>query len=245
MEPLVSIAGSALIERVMESFGKRVIGRWADYRVRKFIDQFVQECAATNGSDDLGTRLDGIVTDDTKSAALFDAFRHVAFSASRDIGPRVIAIHMAEAIAGLVEDPEVGDAVMAAAATLLDSEFGDFLSYAAEHQIDPLSFADSLHDTAVIKLEVVSFDSNWRGSRQDTGPLNLRRDIGAWAQKLNNVGLLFQDVSEEEVDYREDSDAHIDEPGTLRRVHRNIELGSGVAHLVRVTQKAIAATKSA
>ncbi|MFG1690693.1 hypothetical protein ACGF5M_00820 [Gemmatimonadota bacterium] len=245
-DPLTVTVGAAALERAADLMGKKVLGRWSDYRARRFVDQFVAELGRDLETADpavLEDRLAKIVEDESKSAALYEAFRHVLLSASREIGPRVLALHMAEVVAGLVDDLEVSDAVMSAASTLLDFEFEEFLGYAVANGITDASFAESLVQVAVIKFDMTDFDSNWRG-RGPTGAIPLRSDVGSWAQKLQSVGLLVQDISEEEFDYKEDGERYIDEDGTVRRVHRNIELREGTSHLARLTQLAIRARDS-
>jgi len=244
---LVTALGTTVLERAAEAFGAKVLRRWADHRAKHFIEQFVAEIAGGEQLDtpDADTRLNQILEDEAKSAALFDAFRHVFLSASRELGPRILAIHMAEVVAGLIDDAEVSDAVMIAASTLLDVEFEEFISYATSHGIVDAPFADSVHEVAVIKHDVVDFDSNWRSERRGTGPISLRNEVGSWAQKLQVTGLLTQEVSEEEFDYPEDSERHIDMPGTVRRVHRNIELREGTSHLLRLARRALRARQSA
>ena len=243
VDPVTTYLGSTALERAADLFGKKVIGRWADYRARRFIEQFVEAVAAEDKRSaeeaDVDQRLTDIVADERKAAALFDAFRRVCFSASREIGPRVLALHMAEVVAGRVDDEEVSDAVMTAAANLLDFEFEEMLSFAASKGVEGASFAESLEEVAVVITETVDFDSNWKGSRKAMGFLPLRMEMGSWALKLEQVGLLVQELSEEEFDYKEDSEAHIDEPGTVRRVHRNVELREGTSYLVRLTRRAM------
>jgi hypothetical protein len=151
---------------------------------------------------------------------------------------------MAEAVNGLVDNEKVGDAVMTAATAMLDSEFVEMIGYAAANGIEGSTFAESMHETAVVVTEKVDFDSNWRGSRQPTGLLPLGQELGSWALKLEQVGLIVQDISEEEFNYEEDSEAQRDEPGTVRRVHRNIEFREGMSHLVRLTRRATKSLKT-
>ncbi len=240
-DPLTVIIGTAALEKAAERMGRAVLGRWSDYRARRFIEQFVEEVGRDLGGADpeqLEERLEKIVSDEGKSAALYEAFRHVFLSASREIGPRVLALHMAEVVSGLVSNVEVSDAVMLAAAALLDFEFDEFLGYTAARGMDEQSFADSLHSVTIVKVDVVEFDSNWRRGRAATGVISLRSEVGSWAQKLEGVGLLIQDISEEELDYPADAERTMVEAGTVRRVHRNIELREGCGHLVRLTRLA-------
>lgn len=235
---LVAVVGTAALERAAEAFGRNVLRRWSDYRAKQFIEQFVAELSLDAGSgESVNKHLDELLQDEGKSAALFDAFRHVFLSASREIGPRVLAVHMAEVVAGKVDDPEISDAVMLAASTLLDVEFSDFIAYAVGAGVEAASFADSSATVVVVKHDVIALDSNYRSARQTTGPINLRAELGSWAQKLQMIGLLVQDISENEDEYYVDAERDVDMPGTIRRVHRNIELREGTAHLLRLAQR--------
>jgi hypothetical protein len=46
--------------------------------------------------------------------------------------------------------------------------------------------------------------------------LNLNEPIGAWAKKVEAVGIFSTEVTERHWDYREDSDRHIDQDGSAR-----------------------------
>jgi hypothetical protein len=134
---------------------------------------------------------------------------------------------------------------MAAASMLLDAEFQQFVQYAIAHGVSGATFRDSMREVASVSFPHVDFDSNWGRDRKDTGPIYLRLEVGSWAQKLQQVGLVIQVSSEEEFDYREDAERHVDEPGSIRRLYRSIELREGVSHLVRLTQIAIRAKDAA
>jgi hypothetical protein len=237
---LTTYVAKTALERAGELLRRKVIEKWADRRARSFIEEFVDNLSSDGPivGEAVDRKLNEIVDDEEKSAALFDAFRRVAVSASRDIGPRVIALHIAEVVNGLIDDPPVSDAVMAAATSLLDFEFADFVSFVASKGMEEASFADSLGNSLIIMADTAEFDSNWKRRRSETGPISLRSEFGSWAQKLEVTGLLYQDVSEEEFDYEPDSEQHIDEPGSTRRVYRNVVLGPGTSHLFRLTKRA-------
>jgi hypothetical protein len=244
---IISVLAPTAAETAVEIFGKKVLSRWSDYRARRFVEQFVLAATTVDAATDtakLEQQLTQIIDDQNKSAALYDAFRHVFTSASRETGPRVMGLHMAEVIAGKVNDAEVSDMIMLAAASLLDFEFEGFLSYAAEAEIPELSFAASLDHTVIYNVDTVDVDSNFRRRRSATGPLALRNQFGSWAQKLSNVGLLVQDISEETFGYDVDPEQRIDEPGTLRRIYRNLEFREGTGHLLRLVRVVTGARQS-
>lgn len=241
-DPISVTVATAVLEKAASALGHRVLGRWSDYRARQFVDQFVSAVAQASGSSDpaaLEVHLSQLLDDDEKSAALYDAFRHVFLSASREIGPRVLALHMAEVVCGDVNDPEVSDAVMATASQLNDREFIDFLSYTATHGVSDASFEASRDETVAIKVDVVIFEAGAEGAREPVGPIPLRSEVGSWALKLQSTGLLEQDVSTEHLE------AGPPETKTpYQRIHRNIELLGGVSHLMRLTRLALAARDS-
>jgi hypothetical protein len=243
---IIAVIAPTLLEKSAEILGKKVLGRWSDYRTRRFVEQFVTEVSQDVGNDEaaVSQRLSEIVEDDSKSAALFDAFRHVMLSASREVGPRVIALHMAEVVSGKIEDPETSEIILMVAASMLDFEFEAFASYAADIKMEEMSFADSMDHTHVVVFDTAELDSNWR-SRETTGPIPLRSELGSWAQKFQNAGLIVQEVTEEEIPYDADPDLHVDEPGIARYIQRNIEFREGASHLLRLSRRVLRAVQSA
>ena len=86
---------------------------------------------------------------------------------------------------------------------------------------DLTDMADYLSTHALKNYEVDlgsdTENSNYWGSSQTNriGPMNLGNEVGNWCLKLANCGLVVQDIEKESENYQEDSERHIDEPGTL------------------------------
>jgi hypothetical protein len=59
-----------------------------------------------------------------------------------------------------------------------------------------------------VKLCEEADDSNWR-RRIRIGPFNISEEVGNWCLKLQNVGLVVQDVVTHSRDYEVDSESHI------------------------------------
>src|SRR5690606_32183994 len=82
-------------------------------------------------------------------------------------------------------------------------------------------------------------DSNWiRGSSVPIGPMDLARDIGNWAPKLKQLGLISDDVRERQWRYEEDSERHVDMPGIAREITWWLTLNSSSLVLAKLVQRA-------
>ena len=75
-------------------------------------------------------------------------------------------------------------------------------------------FSKNDFDNGEIEIHREACDSNWQ-SPIAIGPVNFGEFVGNWCLKLSNCGLVVQDLVQETRDYDEDSERHINEPGTL------------------------------
>lgn len=102
MDPLSSLlvghAAGKLLDKFGSSFRAHVVDRWSRRRAQEFLGEFCEEVSRQRGgitSDALDELLTKMVEDEICSEILFDAYRRVALSKSRALGPRVIALLMA------------------------------------------------------------------------------------------------------------------------------------------------------
>ncbi|WP_417908965.1 hypothetical protein [Candidatus Electronema sp. PJ] len=247
MEPISSlIAGYATgkLTEIAESMVRtHVIERWGRFRAKQFFDAFCGAIASEGTTElELQQLLDDLLSDDRRSQVLFDAYRSVCFTKSRSLGPRIIALLTAELVTreSVADDEE--DAIFSAAEELSDAELAEFSAFALDHanrrNIDT-DDTSTRHGSLSINMGEELIDSTWRRETDiSLGPLNLATDIGSWALKLKRHGLISDDVREQQWDYQEDSERHIDEPGTMRQVTWWLYLHPSALRLAELTKQA-------
>jgi hypothetical protein len=209
-----------------------VVARWSRLRTERFVNTLCDALSAGSNSDGskskLGAILDRIGAEDDTSEMLYEAYRRVVLSASKESGPRVIALLTAEILLDKRVATESEELLFAAAEVLTDSEFTDLAEFAfADPGKDPTQSSGSIK----INLWRESIDSNWhRDTRVPlTSPL---LEIGTWALKLRNLGLVYEDVEERVRSYNADPDYHVEEPGVERIISCDLILDGSLRKLI-------------
>jgi hypothetical protein len=229
MDPIGSmltghISGKAL-DRIGDLFRVHVIERWSRYRAGQFLDQLCMEVQREeNGGKSQGLMLliENILDDEIATKVIFDAYRRVTLSRFKTLGPRVIAILTARFLAEERTADASEEVMMDAVQSLYDDELKEFASFVHSYMqdaIEPRKKDVSLAKNGEIKISWHSeqIDSNWKHEAAiSVSPLNLNEAIGAWAKKVEAVGIFSTEVTERHWDYREDSDRHIDQDGSVR-----------------------------
>lgn len=249
MDPVSSLAvgyATGKLTEIAESTVRtHVIERWGRYRAKQFFAAF---CGAITSPDttepELNKLLDDLFADDYRSEVMFDAYRSVCLTKSRAIGPRVIALLTAELVTGGSLANDADSAIFSASEELTDTEFAEFSEFAIDHAKRAKaekkgSATFTRHGSLSIQMGEESIDSTWhRESEISLGPMDLANDIGSWAPKLKRHGLLSDDVRERKWDYKEDSERHIDEPGTMRQVIWWLYLQPSALRLAELAERA-------
>jgi hypothetical protein len=248
MEPITSLLASqatdSAIGGIASMFKKHVVERWTRYRANAFFDEFKRAVHESNSqipSHQLAEMLDELITNEMNSEILFDAYRSVCLSRSKDIGPRIIALVVAEVTLeerNLTEDEE---RMLLAAENLSDSELTEFYEFTQEQRssVNKQDCDERIFRNGSLRIKwcTEQFDSNWpKTSETPIAPLNLATHIGSWAEKLSRYGLLIDDLTEKRWDYEEDGERHIDEPGSVREITWWIEIpveGFKLADLIK------------
>ncbi len=229
MDPIsTAIAGYATdkMVTVAETVIKtQVIERWGRHRARKFFEAF---CAAmvdlSTTDEELRDKLEELLSHEERSQVLFDAYRSVCLTKSRNTGPRIIALLTAElVIAGRTAD-EDDEAIFAAAEELTDAEFEQVAEYISEieHQLcgshEPKTI-ERIGGALRILVDQQTSTSSWPSrDERSLASLDLAHQFGTWALKLKRLGLLGDDIKERQWRYQEDSERHIDESGTASEI---------------------------
>jgi hypothetical protein len=211
---------------LLESFKKNIIERWSKWRTKKFLETFYKEFSLLLNSPDtkkLNSILNSILQNEDRSEALFEAYRRVCLSRSKNIGPCIIGFITAKIISEKRAAKPSEEIIFSAAENLNDDELIEFEYFISKHgkkadiKNDEVFF-DNLGNLKIRWKREVR-DSNWhRNTELSISPLNLISDLGIWASKLKDLGILSDTVVEKILHYEEDSDRHIDQDGQERSI---------------------------
>lgn len=203
-------------DKLLDHFAGKVIRRWSQWRAKRFFRALVEGLSegAIDEQDAL-ERIDRALEDEAKSEALFDAYRRVCLSASRDSGPKLIGLLTARILSeGRTTANEVEEKLFMAAERLSDSEFKAFLEFfreAAMHRSGQITEAGRI----LVKSHSEQEDSKYSGAKIDISPLDLGESYGLWALKAASAGILSQQMIREKQHHKEDSERYIDMDGVV------------------------------
>jgi hypothetical protein len=217
MEPItttaIALAAADLVKDeaktiVVDWMKEHAIGYWSEKRAKNFLDSFVDEVRkemdVKTTSATLNDMLKAISKTDKQTSALFDAYRRVALSASKDLGPIIIGLQTAKIV---LEDRDASDSeerVFEAASVLNDRDFTAFLGWMDYVHSDD-AYCESLRATSEAESDQdisflvsggsplpaeVNLENRSTGMAPVDKPLHLYNDIGPFALKLKNVGVL-------------------------------------------------------
>lgn len=230
-----------------ERFKQFVIERWTKHRAEAFFESFSESLLkADEGGiyeSKLDEQLDEILKDETKSEVLFDAYRKVAFSASRELGPRIIGILVGMLVAKGQRASESEEKVLLAASELNDSELYSFVKMYRE-ACDGLRAGDK--DFSQDGSDIIW---NWCSEKEDTAsprkteietsPMCPELSFGAWSLKLAKLGFVRASVKMKREEYKEDSERHIDEDGVLTTYSHSYAISGDCKLLYDLTIRAV------
>lgn len=250
MDPVSTTVAGYLLDKVIQISEKtvqtHVIERWTRHRAKQFFETFCQSLLDLGLADsDIAATLDDLLSDEHKSAAVFDAYRAVCLSRSKDIGPRIIAILTAELVLANSTASSPDSMVFSAAEELTDHELCDFAHFSMTHEKkgeSSLPNGTRLLENGSLEILIATdaIDSNWQTDISiATGPIYLAQEIGVWAPKLERLGLITQDIRETQHRYEVDSELHVDMPGTAREIKWYLILHSPSLALARLVLRAL------
>ena len=183
--------GQKALTYVEDKFGKSVIQRWTRYRAQEFFDAFVAEVAKerqSNPNSDVDQYLDRMFEDPKKSEVLFDAYRRVAFSESKNLGPRIIGLLTARLIVENRRASRDEDKVFRAAESVTDDELIEFNNMFQKYRP---KFKPMIRGYMSLESGHEEFESD-AAADVVVSDEDLEDSWGSWAMKLKNVGLLSQ-----------------------------------------------------
>jgi hypothetical protein len=189
-----SAAGKSVATTVAKKFGGAVIERWTRYRAERFFEGFVDavglELATGAQTEELDRRLAEILSDDTRSEVLFDAYRRVCFSKSKTLGPRIIGLLSGRLVHEGRMASRTEEEVFAAAETLSDADFIEFMKGYEKHRKKAEGVLDRKAEHSMLGESVIV---RWLDERFDDcelGPFPWEDALGRWAASLSHLGLL-------------------------------------------------------
>ena len=231
MDPVSSLISGHVAGKLFDYIGSKfktnVIERWTKRRAQSFFDEFCREVEielAGTESAKLDDILSHILEDETCSEILFDAYRRVSLTKSKELGPRIIGIVTAELVLQERIAGEIEDVILSAAENLTDVELLQYAKFVREQSAygaDETKKDVVFTENGDLKIEWYKeqFDSNWHPETEvSIAPLDLDESLGRWASKLKSYGILSDDMKERQWEYQEDSERHIDEDGSVREI---------------------------
>src|SRR5207253_2176699 len=119
--------------KIEDKFLGNVVHRWQNRRAHVFLEALAQTVAEDNSGPDAEKRVDealeDALTDERKTEILFDAYRRVVLSSSKELGPRIIALLTAKLLAANRLATEGEELIFRAAETFSDSELIGLRNY--------------------------------------------------------------------------------------------------------------------
>ncbi|WP_234775315.1 hypothetical protein [Paraburkholderia tropica] len=195
---LAGKAGDKVVDTAVEWVEKNVTAHWSRRRGRRFLSQLVEELRKQEDvryeSATLNELLAKVIKGDKETSELFDAYRRVALCASKDIGPMVIAVFLAALWERNVEAGDEEEQIFMAAKALNDRDFVEFIRWFREKSAEanaPKHENLKLPSVPGLRvLERVTAKATRGTFHNGETPINLFTDVGAFAPKLQNLGVL-------------------------------------------------------
>lgn len=245
MDPISGYVAGKAIDIFVDKFKDAVIQRWSTYRSKRYFQSFLKavsdESANRGAPADLNRLLEKCELNSDITSVLFDAYRRVALSTSKDIGPRIIGIITAGIVLDERHANEYEERMLMAAETLSDVEFKGFHS-AVQSWEETLSKSGKdvvlNHDILRITVHTEQFDSSWPKQEANISPINLAEELGLWALKMKNIGILWDSTVERSWEYKEDSERHIDSDGSVREITWFVEMPKEYMELAELIARA-------
>ncbi|WP_321817802.1 MULTISPECIES: hypothetical protein [unclassified Paraburkholderia] len=245
---LVSSAKSAAVSKVQAFVKQKVIERWSRYRAERFFESFLDEVAKqaddryqSASLDDLLDRLDA---EDESTSTLFDAYRRVCLSASRDVGPRIIGLLTAVVVLENRSATGGEERMFQAAELLTDADFAELVEYTRAKQ-EKLSteqgeqFAQHGYVSYVVDERVDEVKTT-QGHFASVSPPNLGEVLGIWGLRLNALCLIYEDRRERFRIENADSERYRDEDMHVRTITDYVVTTREYHRLVALAERAIA-----
>lgn len=254
-EPSIS---AALVGGAVASY---VVQRGIDYSVDRLVSAIIQPCLERRAkeyfrqlsisvaehapsevpTDAISKALDAITASEAAREKVFEHYRQSLLARSRVIGPRILAILVAELIAKQ-RDPSSEDSQLAdLAEAFTDQEFAEFVqSYPdfkerCKKKNEYRAIDGKCGWSAAIVYQ--ASDSNYP-SQISLAPCNLTSFFGSWAGKLERSGAITQSIDSKTQTYEADPENKIDMDGVTTTVILTLAFEPSCDRLVELTRLA-------
>jgi hypothetical protein len=213
MEPLVAIGGyigKKGIAILSKKFSKDIVERWSRTRAINFFGALVEMMGDGSPEIDIALKLDALLESKANQEMLFEAYRLVCLSKSREIGPRAIALLSGQII---LEGRQ--------AAGIEEPWFEVFETFSEMELIATYEFYEKCFQKvkagdkdyrvlgSTLQIKWASDDTDAGVSpglskevQIDRSTFNFHEFLGPWARKLSNLGIIHARVAEELRNYR-------------------------------------------
>lgn len=178
------------IEKIYSSVLDKVKNARAQVFFDQFIKEFVNEKTTGQDSDVLDRTLTRIHKNETAKELLYDAYRRVCLSASKNLGPRIIAILTAKLISEERMATEIEERFFLAAEQLSDTDF-IWLKKTYRHALNPNNPQPTTVESLLYAQNVGP--TLFTTSKKDRLPLTI--------SKLESLGLVFTSKPQSELTF--------------------------------------------
>ncbi|MFP3558569.1 hypothetical protein SB861_49110 [Paraburkholderia sp. SIMBA_049] len=196
---------------VVDFLKEKAIGRWSEHRARRFLSSFIEEVRRERDvlttSADLNEMLLDIGKHDKQTSALFDAYRRVALSASKDLGPMIVGLLTANLVLEDREATRSEEQIFGAAEILNDRDFESFhawMSYLHSEESYRAAVSEWMSGQNLVPFallvrggsalpETIALDTATLFGPEEQS-FDIYTEVGAFAHKLKSVGLLSESV---------------------------------------------------
>lgn len=217
----LSLSSSVALTKLTLNAGKYFIERWSAHRRDRFYESLLEslqiEQASGERSADVDAALDSLLSTDEGSELLYDAYRRVCFSKTKNYGPRIIGLLTAELLNSALTSNDEEEMIFEAAEKMGDLEFIEFkrhYEWLLEKFEQDATLKRSIMRTGDEIIEIAFEEGHEVGSHRDSEahifPPDLRASHGSWAARLESFGLLSRSVTQQTRQVKEDSERHID-----------------------------------
>lgn len=217
----LTLSTTAAVAKLTLHSGRFFVERWTAHRRDRFLESLLEnlqvEQATGDRSADVDAALDNLLSSDQGSELLYDAYRRVCFSKTKNFGPRIIGLLTAELLNSALTSDEDEEMIFEAAEKLGDLELIEFKRH-YEWLLKEIE-KDATLKRSVMRsgdeiIEVASEEGNEVGSHLDSEahlyPPDLRSSHGPWAARLESFGFIARSVTQQTRQVKEDSERHID-----------------------------------
>ncbi|VVD97352.1 hypothetical protein PIN31115_01918 [Pandoraea iniqua] len=247
-ESLGAAAQGLATDAVQTFIKKKVIERWTQKRAACFYEAFLDEVRKQADTRFQSATLDELLASlgdqDDVTSSVFEAYRRVCLSASKDIGPRIIGLLTAKIALANRQATEQEELVFQAAEALTDSDLKaivDYAQWAHSKLTDAKLSLFKEHGFTSYLLEEFDTEEIQVGGHFGSLPIfNISENVGVWAMRLQTLCLIAEDRRETIRQVLADSELHRDEDGYIRRVSDYIRTTPAFHGLVSLAERAIA-----